>query len=197
MIDAVEKHIVVVGLGNPGQAYEMTRHNMGYLVVQALIHAENQTFKEVKAFQALVAKCKCDDITVHYLLPLTYMNMSGLAVSRCLSFYKLRPTQLVVVTDDIALPFGVMRVRDYGSAGGHNGLKSIQEHIGTQHYVRLRMGIGAPEGRNLAEYVLDAFSKEERAELPKFIQEGVIVLKRLLLEPASSVMNSVNVQKQK
>lgn len=189
---------VIVGLGNPGREYALTRHNMGYLVVEALAHTQGWVFKEESAFRSMVAKGRIDQTVVHLLLPLTYMNISGWAVRRYLDFYKWEPKQLIVVTDDTEIPFGQLRVRATGSAGGHNGLKSIQADLQTQDYVRLRMGIGNDkQGRTLAEYVLDTFSPIERQELPFFIERGVDVVKRLIREPISSVMNSVNLRREK
>lgn len=184
---------MIVGLGNPGREYALTRHNMGYLVVQSLAHALGWVFKEESAFHALVAKGRIDHVQLHLMLPLTYMNESGRAVGSYEAFYKLEPKHLIVVTDDTAIAYGQMRVRDTGSAGGHNGLKSIQAHMHTQDYVRLRMGIGQKSQElTLAEYVLDYFSTEERQELPNFIERGVAVVKRLISEPITNVMNSVN-----
>ena len=188
-----DKQIVIVGLGNPGKDYALTRHNLGYLVVQSLAHTHGWVFKDEKTFHATVAKGKIGPITVHLMLPLTYMNESGLAVRRYLDYYKLRSQQVLIVVDDIDLPYGEMRVRMTGSPGGHNGLKSIQAHLGTQNYVRLRMGIGRQQQHEtLAEYVLDTFSPEERLGLASFLEKGADVAKRLANEEVSAVMNSVN-----
>src|SRR5262245_36519769 len=126
-------HCVVVGLGNPGERYARTRHNMGYMVVQALAEAFGWTFKEERQLKVCVAKGKVDQMTVHLILPMTFMNESGWAVRRYLDLYKLAPRNLRVVCDDIALPFGTLRVRSKGSAGGHNGLKSLETHLATRH----------------------------------------------------------------
>lgn len=188
-----DKQIVVVGLGNPGKDYALTRHNLGYLVVQALAHIHGWLFKDEKSFHASVAKGKIGAVSVHLLLPLTYMNESGLAVRRYLDYYKLGCQQVIIVVDDIDLPYGEMRVRLTGSPGGHNGLKSIQAHLGTQDYVRVRMGIGRQkQNETLAEYVLDTFSPEERLGLAVLIEKGAGVAKRLVNEEVSTVMNSVN-----
>lgn len=205
----LEKHTLIVGLGNPGRQYEFTRHNMGFLVVQALAQSYGWQFKEDKQFRALIAKGKVGNATVHLLLPLTYMNESGLAVRRYLDFYKLTADDVIVVTDDIALLYGEMRVRAVGSAGGHNGLKSIQTHLNSSHYLRLRMGIDhqkpeqKPEGQmdfqqrgSLADYVLDKFSLDEITTLPSFVESGVKVLKRLISEDVAAVMNTVNTKQQ-
>lgn len=196
MAETAEKQCVIVGLGNPGKNYEMTRHNMGFLVVQGFAHALGWPFKEDKQFFAKVAKGKIDQVTVHLLLPLTYMNESGKALRSYLEYYKLGPQHVIIVNDDIDLDFGQMRVRMVGSAGGHNGLKSIQAHLHTQHYVRLRMGIGRGEKQKiLADYVLDRFSKEEEEQLADFLIEGIHVMRHLITEETSVVMNKVNKRK--
>lgn len=195
MLDRTSRQYIVVGLGNPGREYALTRHNMGYLVVQALAHQLGWNFKEDRQFLAQTAKGNISDVTVHLLLPLTYMNASGEAVKRYMDYYKLGVQSLIVVTDDADMPFGQMRVRSIGSSGGHNGLKSIQAQLHTQHYVRLRMGIGRghPE-QPLADYVLDVFSAEEKEKLAAFIDSGITTVKRLVSEDVGDVMNNVNIK---
>lgn len=171
----------------------MTRHNMGYLVVQKLAHRLGWSLKEDRRFNARVAKGGKDHHMIHLMLPLTYMNLSGNAVRRYVDYFKLPLTSLIIVTDDIALSFGQLRLRNMGSAGGHNGLKSIEACLGTTHYKRLRMGIGHPGEKMLANYVLESFSHTEQQELPTFIDRGVEVLQRLLKESFSHVMTSVNI----
>src|SRR5262249_28081159 len=142
-----------------------------------------------------------DEATVHLILPTTYMNNSGIAVRRYLDYFKLTPQQLVVVVDDVVLPFGEMRLRAEGSSGGHNGLKSITEHLATSHYARLRMGIGSnighPQGPSegyvpLADYVLSDFTTSEVGKLEEFINRGTQILMRLVKEPIATVMNNIN-----
>lgn len=191
-----QKYFVFVGLGNPGVQYEMTRHNLGYLVVQAFAARVGWHFKDDKRLNALVTKGLIDGTVVHLLLPTTYMNVSGLAVRRYLDFFKLEATRVVVVTDDIALPFGQLRLKTMGSTGGHNGLKSVEAHLGTAHYIRLRMGIGHPGERVLANYVLEPFNREELEQLKVFVDRGVEVLTRLLKESVSQLMNTVNTKPQ-
>lgn len=181
-----------VGLGNPGSEYEMTRHNMGYLVIQAFARKMGWHLKEEKRLSAYVAKGLIEEKTVHLMLPTTYMNLSGEAVRRYLDFFKLEAPSVTVVVDDIALPFGQLRLKTMGSTGGHNGLKSIEAHLGTSHYQRLRMGIGHPGPHSLVDYVLDPFTREELEKLETFINRGVDVLQRLLRESVSHVMNTVN-----
>lgn len=188
----MEQTCLFVGLGNPGPQYEWTRHNMGYLVIRALALSMGWHFQEDKRFNALVTRGVIGKTSVHLLLPLTYMNLSGTAVRRYLDFFKLPFSCLVVVTDDIALSFGKLRLKTMGSAGGHNGLKSVETHLGSAHYIRLRMGIGHPGERELARYVLESFTPEELKILPTFVDRGVDVLLRLLKESVSHVMNAVN-----
>lgn len=190
------KHRVIVGLGNPGEKYANTRHNMGFLVLQTFAQMNALNFKEEKQFHALVAKGKQDETIIHLLLPLTYMNESGRAVHRYLNFYRLHVSDLIVVVDDTALPFGQMRLRPLGSAGGHNGLKSIETYLGTREYIRLRIGIGQNlKDETLADYVLGKFNNEEIAALPEIVQEGSLILKSLMSESITHVMNRVNTKK--
>lgn len=180
----MESHYVLVGLGNPGREYALTRHNMGYLVLMALADSLGWKFKEEKAFQAYVAKGTVDKKTVHLLLPTTYMNASGNAVRRYLDFYKIGHDRVCVVCDDVHLPFGNMRFRSLGSDGGHNGLKSIHQALQSQHYGRLRIGIGRdqrPE-QTLADYVLEAFTAVEMQALPNILASGVKEIQRLIVE---------------
>lgn len=186
------QNFLFVGLGNPGVQYEMTRHNMGYLVIESFAHRLGWSLKEDRRFSACVAKGVIGTYTIHLLLPLTYMNLSGNAVRRYVDYFKIPLHHLIIITDDIALSFGQLRLRDMGSAGGHNGLKSIEACLGTSHYKRLRMGIGHPGEKMLASYVLESFSYIEQQELPTFIDRGVEVLQRLLKESFSHVMTSVN-----
>lgn len=174
IVRAVERHYVIVGLGNPGLKYENTRHNIGWQAAKALARQLGLSFKEEKRFQALVSKGKYEGTTFHIVLPLTYMNESGKALKAYLDFHKLGTDVLIVISDDVELPFGQLRLRKQGSSGGHNGLKSIEAHLGTRQYVRLKMGIGRDLGVPvLADYVLDSFKPEEKAELDQFITSAV------------------------
>lgn len=181
-----------VGLGNPGPQYAMTRHNMGYLVIEEFANKLGWPLKEDRRFNARVAKGCHEGKTIHLILPLTYMNLSGNSVRRYLDYFKLSLPSVIVITDDIALPFGRLRVRDMGSAGGHNGLKSIESNLGTSNYKRLRMGIGHPGELMLADYVLETFNGLERQVLPTFIDRGLEVIQRMLKNSFTQVMNDVN-----
>ncbi|MBA3237477.1 MAG: aminoacyl-tRNA hydrolase [Parachlamydiaceae bacterium] len=192
---SLEGHYVLVGLGNPGHRYERTRHNIGFLVANAVAQRAEVTYKEEKRFHALVAKGRFEGKTLHILLPQTYMNESGRSVGAYLSFYRLKPKDLIVISDDVELPFGELRLRAKGGSGGHNGLKSIEAHLGSQEYLRLKMGVGkALAAATLAEYVLDLFKPEEAAVLDEFIGRAAEVVKSLLCESSAVVMNRVNVK---
>jgi peptidyl-tRNA hydrolase, PTH1 family len=190
----VPQSLLFVGLGNPGLQYALTRHNLGFLVVEGFAKDMGLSLKADRRFNARVAKGIEENIAIHLLLPMTYMNLCGVAVGRYIDYFKVPLNHVMIVTDDISLAFGKLRLRSMGSAGGHNGLRSVEAHLGTSHYMRLRMGIGHPGEQMLANYVLEAFSQTEQQELPAFIDRGVEVLKRLLKESFSRVMNSVNTE---
>ena len=181
-----------VGLGNPGLRYKMTRHNIGYLVLQRFADRMGWILNEDRRFNAKIAKGVFQEQTIHLLMPLTYMNLSGESLRRYTDYLKIPISQVVVIVDDIALPFGQLRLREGGSAGGHNGLKSIEACLGTSYYKRLRLGIGHPGEKGLADYVLEMFNRAELDELPAFIDRGGEVLQNLLNESFTRVMNNVN-----
>lgn len=178
MNDFDRSYYIFAGLGNPGPEYEMTRHNMGFLVVRSFADKAGLHFKKDNRFSAFIAKGVVNNKTIHLVLPTTYMNRSGLAIRSYLDFFKLDPSRLLVVVDDAALPFGNIRLRKTGSPGGHNGLKSVEACLGTNHYMRLRMGIGSPGDSDLADYVLATFTKEELDRLDAFVDCGVEVLQQ-------------------
>lgn len=162
-------------------------------MVKSFASKRGWSFKEEGRFSGFVAKGVVGDATVHLVLPTTYMNLSGMAVKAYLDFYKLSAENLVVISDDVALPFGQMRLRGMGSAGGHNGLKSVEAHLGTANYVRLKMGVGSPQGmQELADYVLAPFNAEEVAALAAFIDRGSQAMESLLTDTVSQVMNVIN-----
>src|SRR6478609_8857399 len=152
---------VIVGLGNPGPKYAGTRHNVGYDVIDYLAAAPGcSTFRE--RFEALIAESKEGDETVLLVKPLTFMNLSGRAVRAVLDFYKLPAEQLLVACDDFNLPLGKLRVRAKGSHGGQNGLRNIQDQLGTDAYARLRIGVGQPAEGEAVDFVLSRFKPGER-----------------------------------
>jgi len=187
-------HKIFVGLGNIGKRYDKTRHNMGFMIVDQLADRWNLELKEVSRFKAKVAKGVVGGVTVHLIEPSTYMNASGQSVEQYLKYFQLPITTLCVVTDDVTLPFGHLRLRREGSSGGHNGLKSVEQYLGTRSYVRLRIGIsGEHHGKKpLDNYVLENFSRNELNELPGIIDKAADGLQMLLTQDAESVMNVVN-----
>jgi peptidyl-tRNA hydrolase, PTH1 family len=192
--DLGNKQYVFAGLGNPGKKYAFTRHNMGFLVIEGFAHLHKISLRDDKKLCAKVGKGVIGNTTVHLLMPTTYMNESGQAVRKFLDYFKLTPEDVVVVTDDAAIPFGEMRLRSQGTSGGHNGLKSVEKHLGSQSYARLRMGIGrGPHQQQvLRDFVLDPFNSKELDELPSVMNKGVKALELLLNESFTNVMNIVN-----
>jgi PTH1 family peptidyl-tRNA hydrolase len=187
-----EKVRLYVGLGNPGKKYQMTRHNMGYLLLEAFAHLHQIPLAEDKRFFAIVGKGRVKGVQVHLVLPTTYMNESGQAVRRYMDYHKIAIEDVVVATDDADIPFGELRLRSQGSSGGHNGLKSVQAHMGTAEYVRFRLGIGREGERGtLADYVLDVFNKNEAEQLVSILDKGAAVLEMLLAEDVTNAMNKV------
>ncbi len=194
MVDGKDNQLLIIGLGNPGKKYEMTRHNIGFITLEAFAHLHGWSFKYESRFEAKATKGLVGDTKVHLLMPQTFMNESGRSVRRYLDFFKMTPEQVVVVVDDTDIPFGMIRLRESGSAGGHNGLKSIQKHIGTQNYLRMRMGIGEKRHvqQDLADHVLSRFTSEETTVLGSFVEMGVATLLRMTREEISAIMNDVN-----
>ena len=184
-----EEAWLIAGLGNPGKQYARTRHNLGRMVVETFAQKHRLTFKEMSRCNAFVAKGVVRNCVVHLLLPKTYMNLSGQSIGCYLRYLKFVAERLLVVVDDSALSFGSIRMRVKGSSGGHNGLKSVQQSIGSDAYPRLRMGIGEETTRALKDHVLGVFSKEEETDLDGFVQRGV---EETLVEGVEMAMNRFN-----
>lgn len=152
---------VVVGLGNPGKQYDGTRHNVGFAVVDGLASAPSAGRFQSR-FSALVSELIEGNDKLLLVKPETFMNLSGRAVRQVLDFYKVEPADLLVVCDDVNLPLGRLRMRAKGSHGGHNGLRDIQSHLGTQEYPRLRIGVGGADKGEMVDHVLGRFKPGER-----------------------------------
>jgi peptidyl-tRNA hydrolase, PTH1 family len=163
---------VIVGLGNPGSRYAGTRHNVGFAVVDALAEAPDAGRFQSR-FQAEVAELRVGEHKVLLVKPETFMNLSGRSVRQVLDFYDLPAEDLLVVCDDINLPLGKLRFRARGTHGGHNGLRDIQNHLGTTEYARLRIGVGAPEGDDAVDHVLSRFRPVERPVIEEALQKAV------------------------
>ena len=178
-----------MGLGNPGIAYKYTRHNIGFLIADAFCEKHKLLFAKKARFKASEAKSS----NVLLLKPETYMNLSGESVQSAMHFYKIATEELLVISDDVALPFGELRLRAAGSAGGHNGLKSIEYGLQSQSWARLRVGVGAPpQGRLLEDYVLETFSGQEKESLAEIISRAVDALEAWTSLNISKAMTLVN-----
>jgi len=183
---------LLVGLGNPGSAYEYTRHNVGFHVLEEIARQQGWSFKSSPRLQAKLAQGVLGDKKVLLLLPQTYMNSSGESVRLCVDYYRIHCNHIMVVTDDIAIPFGSLRVKPSGSSGGHNGLKSIEAHLSTQIYPRMRVGVGDKEFGNLADHVLSRFSEPQMKLLPPVIERAVGSVKVWLSEGIVKAMQYAN-----
>jgi PTH1 family peptidyl-tRNA hydrolase len=190
----VEPAFLIVGLGNPGREYARTRHNAGFLLVDALATRWSAHWKQERKFNARVARTDQDGRRLVLCEPGTYMNASGEAVGALVKFHKVPIAQVLVVVDDADLPLGTLRLRPDGSTGGHHGLESIEQHLGSRSYARLRIGIGrhAPDQREIAGWVLGAFSKAEMPLLEKVLQTGCEQVECWLASGAREAMNRFN-----
>jgi PTH1 family peptidyl-tRNA hydrolase len=159
---------IIVGLGNPGREYGATRHNLGFMIVDELARRVGPGDWR-RRFQAELSEVRVDGGKIILLKPQTFMNLSGIAVREAVRWYKVQPADILVVADDIDLPFGAIRLRSAGGSGGHNGLKSIFSELGTDAVPRLRIGVGRGVGHAIRQ-VLTRFNQEEERELPEIVQ---------------------------
>jgi PTH1 family peptidyl-tRNA hydrolase len=179
----VADSVLVVGLGNPGPRYELTRHNVGWLVVDALADALGVTFTNDRAHRAETAIAAIGEQRVVLVKPQTFMNLSGESVSLIARYFKLAPRDVIAVHDEVDLPFLEVRAKRGGGEGGHNGLRSLTQHLGTRDYVRLRFGVGRPpERQGTADYVLSPWSSEETQQVSEALPATVERLKTLIVE---------------
>ena len=189
---------LVVGLGNPGPEYRETRHNVGFLVIDELTKRWRVSDEWREKFDALHLKTTIGDEPVIVAKPLTFMNLSGQAVQALAGFYQIDPPDVFVVTDDVALPLGRLRARREGGAGGHNGLKSVIQHLGTQAFARVRVGVGrGDDRRDLADHVLGRFEAGERDIVSAAVLRAADATETYLrdgIERAMSVFNAAEKQ---
>lgn len=190
----MEPVFLIVGLGNPGRDYVRTRHNAGFLLLDSLAARWRVEWAARKKFNARVARADRDARRVFLCEPETYMNASGEAVSALMSYYKVPPPHLLVAVDDADLPLGTLRLRPDGSSGGHHGLESVERHLGTRAYARLRVGIGrrAADQREITDWVLAPFRKEEAPVLEKVLQTGCEQIECWLSAGVREAMNRFN-----
>ena len=184
---------LIAGLGNPGRQYEKTRHNMGFDTIDELIDRHWIPQGGI-AHKAMYGKGMIAGEKVLAVKPLTYMNLSGESLREWVNYYKLDPeTEMIVIYDDIDLEPGQIRIRKKGSAGGHNGIKSIIAQLGTQNFYRIKVGVGAkPRGWDLADYVLGRFSSDERIAVDKAICDAADAVEMILRDGIESAMNHYN-----
>lgn len=184
--------VVLVGLGNPGAEYAMTRHNIGFLFLDYLADRHGFVFKGSK-WQADIAKGTLNGQPILFCKPLTYMNRSGQAVGQVVRFHDVAPAAVVVVHDDLDLPFGRIKLVANRGAGGHNGIKSLIDHLGTKDFPRLRLGVGRPPGEATAsDYVLGRFTSDELRELPSLFARVEEAVERIMTDGVLAAMNAVN-----
>ncbi len=185
---------LIAALGNPGPKYTGTRHNVGFEVADALARRHGLEFESAPA-DALIAKWRTPLVTGGVLIakPLTYMNLSGFAVAELARYFRIATGDILVVVDDVALELGRLRARARGSAGGHNGLKSVAEQLGTEEYPRLRIGVGRGDARrDLADHVLAKFDAEEAPVIAEAIDRATDAVEQFIAADILAVMNAFN-----
>lgn len=187
-----EDAALIVGLGNPGSEYKSNRHNVGFMTADRWAMAHALSFSKAQ-HHAIIATGRSGERRVIVAKPQTYMNDSGRAVGALLRYYKIPVERLLVIFDDLDLPFGVIRLRADGGAGGHNGMRSIIQHLGGNQFARLRIGIGRPPGRmDPAAFVLQDFSRDEAAELGTLLDRAGQAIDAFLAAGITAAMNQFN-----
>lgn len=183
---------IVAGLGNPTKEYEKTRHNVGFEVIDVLADRLGTTVEE-KKFRGYYGRGIIGGEKVILLKPQTFMNLSGESVRAAADFYKIDPQHIIIIYDDVSLDVGQLRIRTKGSAGGHNGIKNIIAHLGTQEFPRIKVGVGEkPKKMDLADYVLSRFSKEDRAVMEDAFAEAAKAVETMIAEGPDRAMNQFN-----
>ena len=184
---------LIVFLGNPGPRYEMTRHNAGFMAADAMAKEKNLSINKSR-FKALTASCDIGGESVLLMKPQTFMNLSGDAVSQAVKFYKIPPEHVIVVSDEISLPIGKLRIRTKGSAGGHNGLKDIIAKLGTDAFPRIRIGVGAPPhpDYDMADWVLSSFKNQDAEDMLAAAERAAQAAQCYITQGADRAMNRFN-----
>lgn len=191
-----KKMVIIAGLGNPAREYENTRHNIGFMAIDALADKYNISVMDCK-HRALIGKGTINGTKVVLVKPLTYMNLSGEAIKAVIDYYKAdAASELIVIYDDVSLDVGQLRVRKKGSAGGHNGIKNIIANLGDDTFLRIKIGVGEkPKGYDLADYVLGHFSKEELEVMKDSLGKVDGAVNMMLEDEVDMAMNKYNVKK--
>lgn len=185
---------LIVGLGNPGRKYEKTRHNVGYDALDLIASKLNVDIKKVK-FKGIYGETRYKSNKIILLKPETYMNASGISVAECAKFYGIKPENIIVLVDDIDIQFGSIRIKRNGSAGTHNGLKSIVQHLGTGEFPRVKIAVDhKPSYMDLADFVLSKFTDNERKTVEKELELACDAVLEILDESIESAMNIFNSQ---
>ena len=184
---------LIVFLGNPGPRYEMTRHNAGFMAADAMAKEKNVNINKAR-FKALTATCDIGGESVLLMKPQTFMNLSGDAVAQAAEFYKIPPEHVIVVSDEISLPIGKLRIRTKGSAGGHNGLKDIIAKLGTDAFPRIRIGVGAPPhpDYDMADWVLSTFKNQDAEDMLAAAERAAQAAQCYIAQGADRAMNRFN-----
>ena len=184
---------IIAFLGNPGADYECTRHNAGFMAGDAFADAHSVKINKSK-FRALTAACTVGDEKVLLMKPQTYMNLSGEAIAQAASFYKVTPEHVIVLSDEMSLPIGKIRVRSSGSAGGHNGLKNIIAELGTDAFPRIRIGVGAPprSDYDVKDWVLGHFTGKDLEDIQQSTSRAAAAAEYYILHGCSETMNKYN-----
>ncbi len=184
---------LVVFLGNPGLKYEGTRHNAGFMTADAFAKAHDLSINRAR-FRALTATCDLGEEKLLLMKPQTYMNLSGEAAAQAVRFYKIPPQHVLVVSDETALPIGKLRIRTKGSAGGHNGLKSLIACLGTEEFPRIRLGVGAPPhpDYDMADWVLSSFRNQDAEDMAKAAARAAEAVECYILRGPERAMNLYN-----
>ena len=187
---------IIAGLGNPGKEYENTRHNTGYLAIETIAKERGVKMDKLK-YKSLCGECMISGKRVFLMKPATFMNLSGEAVRDAMSFYKVPPERTIIIFDDVSLEQGRLRIRKKGSDGGHNGIKSVIAHLGTEEFDRIKIGVGEkPAEWDLADYVLSRFSKEEEPLIREAVCEAAKACESIICDGMDSAMNVYNRKKE-
>ena len=184
---------IIVFLGNPGAKYNGTRHNAGFMAADAMADELKVSINKLR-FKALTATVSIGGEKVLLMKPQTYMNLSGEAVGQAVKFYKVNPDHVIVVSDEVAIPIGKLRIRKGGSAGGHNGLKNIIQHLGTDQFPRMRMGVGAAPhpDYDMADWVLSTFKNQDAETMAELAKKVSAALQSYITDGADRAMNKYN-----